>query len=163
MLPKFTDPIQYQPPAKTSFLQSNHTWDALPSCNVQDSSMILTLCLEAFAPLIEDLVLEYHLPLPGKVLGLQLQTENLVCLILVPWDHLVRTGFSTALSYSEIDPQWGVPTLMKLIEHATPSHGVNYMDQFTELFAGALHLEDKSYLVDVFSGSAPYTTLPSRN
>ena len=31
------------------------------------------------------------------------------------------------------------------------------MEQFIELFVGALHLEDKSYLLDVFSGTAPYT------
>ena len=89
-LPKFTDPIQYQAPAKTAFLQSNpyfyftYLGSDLPSCNVQNSSMILTLCLEAFAPHIEDVLLEYRLPLPGKIPELQLQVENLVCLVLVP-------------------------------------------------------------------------------
>ena len=38
---------------------------------------------------------------------------------------------------------------MKLIEHAMPSHEDNYMNQFMELFVEALHLEDKSYLLDV--------------
>ena len=46
---------------------------------------------------------------------------------------------------------------MKLIEHAMPSLYDNYMTQFIEFFVGALHLEDKSYLLDVFSGTAPKT------
>ena len=31
------------------------------------------------------------------------------------------------------------------------------MHQFIELFVGALHLDEKSYLLDVFSGTAPFT------
>ena len=44
VLPEFTDPIRYQPPAKTTFLQSNPYFTCLgydlPACNVQNSSMI---------------------------------------------------------------------------------------------------------------------------
>ena len=38
---------------------------------------------------------------------------------------------------------------MKLIEHAMPSHEVNYLNQL-ELVVGALHLDEKSSLVDDF-------------
>ena len=51
-LPKFTDVINYQLPNKFFFLQSqawfSHMGYDIPSCNIQNSSMILTLCLEAF-------------------------------------------------------------------------------------------------------------------
>ena len=34
------------------------------------------------------------------------------------------------------------------------------MNQFIDFFVGALHVEDHSYLIDVFSGTAPYTNSP---
>ena len=126
--------------------------------------MILTLCIEAFTPHIEDVLWGYHLLLPGQIPDLQLQIENLVFLALVPWDHLVRTSYSAALANCQIDPSWGVPTLLKFIptllkfiEHAMPSHDDNCMNQFIDLFVGVLHLDEKSYLIDVFSGTAPFT------
>ena len=101
-LPKFTDPIQYQPPSKSAFLQSmpyfTHLGNDLPSCNIQNSSMILTLCIEAFTPHIEDLIQGYHLPLPSQFPDLQLQIEDLVCLVLAPWGHIVSTSYPIALA-----------------------------------------------------------------
>ena len=38
-----------------------------------------------------------------------------------------------------------------------PSHEDNYMNQFIEFFVRALHLDGKSYLLDIFSGTVPYT------
>ena len=41
-----------------------------------------------------------------------------------------------------------------------PSHEVNYMNHSIDFFIGALHVEDHSYLIDVFSGTPPYTNNP---
>ena len=131
-LPKFTDPIQYQPPSKSAFLQSMPYFTDLgydlPSCNIQNSLMILTLCIEAFTPHIEDVIQSYHLLLPPQFPDLQLQTEDPVCSVLVPWDHILRTSYSIALASCGLDPSWGVPTLHNLIEHAMPSQTTIYIN-----------------------------------
>ena len=106
-LPKFTDPIQYQPPAKSAFLQKTSYFTHLgypSSYNIQNSPMILTLCIEAFTTHIEDALVGCHLPLPTQFPDLQLQIEDLVCLVLVPWDHIVRTSCSIALVSCQLDP-----------------------------------------------------------
>ena len=122
--------------------------------------MILTLCIEAFTPHIEDVLLGYDLPFPSQFPDFQLQIEGLVCLVLVPWDHMVRTSYPIALANCQLDPSWGIPTLHNLIEHAMASHRDNYMNQFIDLFIGALHVEDHGYLTDVFSRTAPFTNSP---
>ena len=130
-LTKFTDPIQYQPPSKSAFLQSmsyfTHLGYDLPCCNIQNSSMTLMLCIVVFTPHIEDAIQGYHLPLPSQFPDLQLQNEDLVCFALVPWIHIVRTSYSIALANCQLDPSWGLPTLHNLIEHAMPSHEDNYI------------------------------------
>ena len=103
--------------------------------------MILTLCIEAFTPYIEDVLISYRLPLPTQFPDLQLQIEDLVCLVLVSWDRIVRTSYPIALVNCQLNPKWGVPTLH-------------------DFFIGALHVEDHSYLLDVFSGTPPYTDNP---
>ena len=160
-LPKYTDPIQYQPPNKSFFLQSQpyftHVGYDIPSCNLQNSSMILSLCIEAFTPHIEQVIQDYHLPLSSEIPD---PDADLVCLVLVPWDHMVRTSYSIALARCHLDPSWRVPTLHNLIEHALPSQHDNYMHQLIDLLTGALHMDGHSYLIDEFSGTTPFTNNP---
>ena len=66
------------------------------------------------------ILMGYHLPFPTQFPDLQLQIEDLVCLVLVPWGHIVRTSYSIALANCQLDPSWGVPTLIKQLNMQCP-------------------------------------------
>ena len=112
---------------------------------------------------MEQLIYDYHLPQPTEVPDLNMKVSDLVCLVLVPWDHLVRTSCHLALRNCELDPRWGVPTFHNFMAHALPLGTENYMTQFIQFFAGAIHMDEHHYLLDVFQALPHTPTALSRN
>ena len=161
-LPKFTDLIEYEIPKKTNFMMKQPYFtqlgNSIHSCNIQQVSMLLTICNEAFAPVIENVITEYGLPLPSEVPSLQLTTRDVLGLVLLPWDHMVRTSYSLALQQFQITPKWELPALEALLNTLLPSEEQCYLEQFAQVLVEVTH--GHKHLLDVLSGQAPFTNAP---
>ena len=120
--------------------------------------MLLTICNEAFAPVIENVITEYGLPLPSEVPSLQLTTPDVLGLVLLPWDHMVRTSYSLALQQFQITPKWELPALEALLNTLLPSEEQCYLEQFAQVLVEVTH--GHKHLLDVLSGQAPFTNAP---
>ena len=120
--------------------------------------MMLTICNEAFTPVIEDVITEYGLPLPSEVPSLQLTTPDVLGLVLLPWDHMVRTSYSLALQQFQITPKWELSALEALLQDLLPSEDQCYLDQFAQVLVEVTH--GHKHLLDVLSGQAPFTNAP---
>ena len=81
------------------------------SFTCQSTSMLLTVCNEALVPLIEKVITDHCLPLPSEVPSLNLQLDDIIGLVLIPRDRIVRTSFALALSCFHITPAWDIPNL----------------------------------------------------
>ena len=141
--PKFTDLIQYEIPKKTNFMMkhpySTQLGNSIHSCNIQNVSMMLTICNEAFTPVIEDVITEYGLPLPSEVPSLQLTTPDVLGLVLLFWDHMVRTSYSLALQQFQITPKWELSALEALLQDLLPLEDQCYLDQFAQVLVEVTH------------------------
>ena len=161
-LPKFTDLIQYEIPKKTNFMMKHPYFtqlgNSIHSCNIQSVSMMLTICNEAFTPVIEDVITEYGLPLPSEVPSLQLTTPDVLGLVLLPWDHMVRTSYSLALQQFQITPKWELSALEALLQDLLPLEDQCYLYQFAQVLVEVTH--GHKHLLDVLSGQAPFTNAP---
>ena len=75
-LPKWTDPIENQSPAKTSFMTQTPFFtqlgNSISSCNIHSCSTFLTLIEEALLPLSESVIQDYNLPSPQSIPSLHL-------------------------------------------------------------------------------------------
>ena len=120
--------------------------------------MLLTICTEAFHPVIENAILEYGLPLPKEVPSLDLKTPDVLGLVLLPWDDMVRTTFSMALQIFQITPKWGHTSIEILLTSLLPSEDQCYLDQFAHILVEVVH--GHQHLLDVFAGHAPFTNAP---
>ena len=156
-LPKFTDLTEYEIPKKTNFMMKHPYFtqlgNSIQSCNVQEVSMLLTVCNEAFHPGIENAILEYGLPLPNEVPSFDLKTPDVRGLVLLPWDHMVRTSFAVALQTFQITPKWDPTCIEALLTNLLPSEDQCYLDQFAYILVEVVH--SHQHLVDVFAGHPP--------
>ena len=164
-LPKFTDLIdliEYEIPKKTNFMMKQPYFtqlgSSIQSCNVQEVSMLLTICNEAFHPVIENAILAYGLPLPREVPSLDLKTPDVLGVVLLAWDHMVRTSFSMALQTFQIIPKWDPTSIEALPTNLLPSEDQCYLDQFAHILVEVVH--SHQHLLDVFAGHAPFTNAP---
>ena len=132
--------------------------NSIQSCNVQEVSMLLTICNEAFHPVIENVIMDYGVPLPNEVPSLDLKTQDVLGLVLLPWDHMVRTSFSIALQTFQITPKWDVSSIETLLTNLLPSEEQCYLDQFAHVLVEGVR--EHQHLLDVFAGSAPFTNAP---
>ena len=61
-LPRWTDPMNYQAPSKTSFMMTapffTQLGNSIPSCNVHGCPVLLTIIQEALLPLVENVILD---------------------------------------------------------------------------------------------------------
>ena len=161
-LSKFTDLIEYEVPKKTNFMMKHPYFtqlgNSIKSCNVQEVSMLLTICNEAFQPVIENAIMEYGLPLPNEVPSLDLKTQDVLGLVLLPWDHMVRTSFSMALETFHITPKWDPISIESVLTNLLPSQDQCYLDQFAYSLVEIVH--SHQHLLDLFAGQAPFTNAP---
>ena len=142
-LPKWTDPIEYQAPAKTSFMTQNPFFtqlgNSVSSCNIHGCTTLLTIMEEVLLPLVENVILEYNLPTPNTVSSLQLTCKDLTTLVWLPWDHVVRTSYFMALDYFRITPVWDIPAIEALLNNLLPAQDQTYLQQFTDNLVEILH------------------------
>ena len=151
-LPKFTDLIEYEISKKTNFMMKLLTQldNNIQSYNIQDISILLTIYNEAFQPIIENIIIEYGLPLPKENLSLDLKIQDILDLAFLPWDHMVRITFSMTLQSFRIASHSDPTNIESLPINLLPSQDQCYLDQFAHCLVEILY--DHKYLLEIFSG-----------
>ena len=114
-----------------------------------------TICHEAFLPFVETVVSDYNLPLPDSIPSLKLSLTDLLALVWIPWDHMIRTSFSLALDCFQIQPTWDMPAFESLLTSLLPSPEHFCLQHFADIFSEVIH--ELQLLLDVFAGLAPFT------
>ena len=90
--------------------------------------------------------------------SLELIYKDLIILVWLPWDHMIRINYFIVLDYFQIIYIWDIPTIISLLNKLLPIQDQTCLQQFTDNFAEILYYI--LFFTDIFGDLAPFTNAP---
>ena len=162
-LPWPIDYTVFKMPNLSYFLTPSPTFQNLSypisTCNVQDSSMLLTMFAVAYQYLPDCLIEDYDGLLPIETISeLNLKSSDLLTIDLIPWANIVRQSFAFAFQSTGTPTMWSTYSIKELAYKVLYQEDQCLVDQFCALFLEAI--DGSATFSDVFKGQAPFTNDP---